>query len=64
MLCESEPTEELVPELAEQGITVFTLNPLTVAPAQGDYVSNMQQQLTHLQMFLKQQKKISTPENQ
>ena len=57
MLCESEPTEELVRELAEQGITVFTLNPLTVAPAQGDYVSNMQQQLTHLQMFLKQQQK-------
>lgn len=64
MLCESEPADQLIHKLAEQGITVFTLNPLTVAPAQGDYVSNMQQQLTHLQMFLKQQQKISTPENQ
>ncbi|HAH46315.1 metal ABC transporter substrate-binding protein [Gimesia sp.] len=63
MLCETEPAEELVHKLAEQGITVFTLNPLTVAPAQGDYVSNMQQQLTHLQTFLKQQQKSSTPEN-
>lgn len=62
MLCETEPAEELVHKLAEQGITVFTLNPLTVAPAQGDYVSNMQQQLTHLQTFLKQQQKSSTPE--
>ena len=57
MLCESEPAEEVVTRLKEQGISVFALNPLTVAPANGDYVSNMQQQLTHLQMFLNQQKK-------
>lgn len=64
MLCETEPDEELASKLAEQGIAVFTLNPLTVAPAQGDYVSNMQQQLTHLQTFLKQLQKSSTPEKQ
>ncbi|WP_417386976.1 metal ABC transporter substrate-binding protein [Gimesia sp.] len=57
MLCESEPDEEVITRLKDQGISVFALNPLTVAPANGDYVSNMQQQLTHLQMFLNQQKK-------
>ncbi|WP_417389660.1 metal ABC transporter substrate-binding protein [Gimesia sp.] len=62
MLCETKPAEELVHKLAEQGITVFTLNPLTVARAEGDYVSNMKQQLTQLQKFLKQQQKSSTPE--
>ncbi|QDT92296.1 high-affinity zinc transporter periplasmic component [Gimesia algae] len=62
MLCETEPGQELTKRLQEQGISVFTLNPLTMAPTQGDYVSNMQLQLIHLQKFLKQQQKTSSPE--
>lgn len=54
LVWEHEPEKERVKDLSEYGITSVVLDPLTVKPAQGDYVSEMQRQLDQLEQFLKQ----------
>lgn len=54
LVWEHQPEMERVKDLTEHGITSVVLDPLTVKPAQGDYVSEMQRQLDQLEQFLKQ----------
>lgn len=54
LVWEYKPEEKRVTELAQHGVTSVVLDPLTVKPAQGDYVSEMQRQLVQLEQFLKQ----------
>ena len=54
LVWEHQPTREQEKNLSEQGVTSVILDPLTVKPAQGDYVSEMQRQLKQLAQFLNQ----------
>ncbi|MCA9014848.1 MAG: metal ABC transporter substrate-binding protein [Planctomycetaceae bacterium] len=54
LLWEHKPEEKRVKELAQHGVTSVVLDPLTVKPAQGDYLTEMQRQLAQLEQFLKQ----------
>ncbi len=54
LLWEHQPEEKRVEELAQHGVNSVVLDPLTMKPAQGDYVTEMQRQLVQLRQFLKQ----------
>lgn len=54
MMWEQQPEEKLIKELQQRGVASIAIDPLTVKPAQGDYVSEMQRQLNQLEQFLTQ----------
>ncbi|QDT43782.1 High-affinity zinc uptake system binding-protein ZnuA precursor [Gimesia alba] len=60
LVWEHQPEKERVKDLTEHGVTSVVLDPLTVKPAQGDYVSEMQRQLAQLELFLKQRQTESS----
>jgi len=61
MFWEQRPEEKVVKELQQRGVASFVLDPLTVKPAQGDYLTEMQRQLNQLEAFLKQHTSSSKP---
>lgn len=61
MLWEQQPEEKQVKELRQRGVTAFVFDPLTVKPAQGDYLTEMQRQLNQLKQFLKQHSSAPGP---
>lgn len=62
MLWEQRPEDKLIKELQQRGVASFVLDPLTVKPEQGDYLTEMQSQLNQLEVFLKQQTSLSKPD--
>jgi len=54
MLWEYQPEDKQVKALQQRGVASFVLNPLTVKPSQGNYLTEMQRQLDELEEFLKQ----------
>jgi len=53
VLWEQPPAPKLAEKLKQQNLDSFVLNPLTIKPAEGDYLSVMQEQLAQLAQFLK-----------
>ncbi|MDF1742611.1 MAG: metal ABC transporter substrate-binding protein [Gimesia sp.] len=53
MLCEQKPDKKYLNELQQRGVSSIVLDPLTVKPSQGDYLTEMQRQLNQLEAFLK-----------
>lgn len=53
VLWEQPPAPKLAEKLKQQNLDSFVLNPLTTKPAEGNYLSVMQEQLTQLAQFLK-----------
>tara|TARA_R110002111_G_scaffold2705_4_gene17983 strand:- start:86843 stop:87778 length:936 start_codon:yes stop_codon:yes gene_type:complete len=54
MLWEYQPADKQRKELQQRGVASFVLDPLTVKPSQGNYLTEMQRQLDQLEAFLKQ----------
>tara|TARA_R110002095_G_scaffold40574_5_gene37433 strand:- start:4173 stop:5129 length:957 start_codon:yes stop_codon:yes gene_type:complete len=59
MLWEYQPEDKQVKALQQRGVASFVLNPLTVKPSQGNYLTEMQRQLDQLEEFLKQHTNLS-----
>lgn len=55
MLWEHQPDNELIKKLEAARVKSFVLDPLTVQPAKGNYLTQMTQQLNELEQFLKTQ---------